>query len=81
MNALEGPQLRTKQDLTERLAERDIVIPPYGEDPDYIRGAILDSMENVLRLQSEFLHSGREPNFDFLHDTTEYSWNHPLIDQ
>jgi len=81
LNAIEGPQLRTKQDLTHGLAERGIHIPPYRNDPEYIKQEMLMSVHNVLKLQSEFVHSGYQPNFDFLKENTEFEWNDPKINE
>ena len=80
LNAVEGPQLRTKAELNERLAERGLHIPEYRCDPVHIKHSILYAMHSVLRLQSEFLHSSRKANFLFLNEKKDYSWDDPTID-
>jgi len=79
LNALEGPQLRTKADLNLGLADLGLAIPPYKNDPEYIKGCMLDSVYGVLTLQSHFVKAGREANLDFLHEHKEYDWDEPGI--
>ena len=79
LNALEGPQLRTKADLNRRLEERGIQIPEYKSDEQYIKTSILYAMQSVLTLQSDFVRSGRQPNLRFLYDRTDYTWNNPKL--
>ncbi len=80
LNAVEGPQLRTKAELNERLADRGLHIPEYREDVSYIRKSVLYAMYSVLTLQSEFLKSNRQPNFNFLTERRDYAWDDPMID-
>ena len=80
LNALEGPKLRTKQDLTERLQERGIFIPEFKSDAGYIRQSVVQALHDVLVLQEEFYASGHRPNLDFLKEKREYTWDDALID-
>ena len=80
LNAVEGPQLRTKADLNDRLAVRGLYIPEYKPDYDYMRESILFAMYSVLTLQSEFLHTKRKPNLKFLSERKDYKWDDPTID-
>ncbi len=80
LNAVEGPQLRTKAELNARLADRGLHIPEYKEDPEHIRKSVLYAMYSVLTLQSEFLKSNRQPNLRFLTEKKNYAWDDPSID-
>src|SRR3989338_955616 len=80
LNATEGPHFRDKDELNRRLKERDLHIPEYKEDIDYIKKSLLYATVSVLQLQKEFVDSGRKPNLDFLVDNHFYEWNDPKVD-
>lgn len=80
LNAIEEPKFRDKVELNDLLAQRGLHIPKYSDDPEHIRQSLLYAMTSVLTLQEEFQNSGREPNFDFLVDERNLSWDDPCID-
>jgi hypothetical protein len=81
LNAVEGPDFRSKQMLDERLAKKGLAIPKYKDDLDYIKECMLHAMYSVLTLQSDFLNTGRKPNLKFLTDDQKYDWSSPEIDE
>ncbi len=81
LNAVEGPNFRSKQVLNQRLAEKGLHIPDYIDVLNYIKESMLHAMYSVLTLQSDFLNTGRRPNLKFLNDDKKYDWGSPEIDE
>ncbi len=80
LNATEGPRFRSKEELTDLLAQRGLHVPKYRGDLRHIQESIVYSLVSVLQLQKEFIHSDWKPSFDFLREKRTYKWDSPNID-
>ena len=80
LNATEGPRLRSKDELTHILAQKNIYIPEYKDDLVHIQQSLLKAMVDVLTLQQEFIEQRRKPNLKFLVEERKLAWDEPDID-
>src|SRR3989338_1494892 len=67
LNATEGPQMRTKEELNERLAQKGLHVPEYRDDLRHIQESLLYSWRAVSQLQQEFILANKwKPSMSFL---------------